>query len=97
MALFNNFCYNNFSVLEAYLSWAWPLRLFGAQDIDDCQKFVFCYRFKQSVVTEVLEQRRAARSNNPVNVWKGSFRDEAPIDHDHKAWKPNGTANLCRI
>lgn len=49
------------------------------------------------MVNDVLEQRKAAMSNNPVQAWKGSFRDEAPIDHDHKAWKPNGTASLIRI
>ena len=49
------------------------------------------------MVDGVLEQRRAARSMNPVQVWKGSFRDDAPIDDNHKAWRPNGLATLYRI
>jgi len=49
-------------------------------------------RYRQSVVNDVLQRSKAIKSNNPVNVWKGSFRDEAPIDRHHKPWKPNGLA-----
>ncbi|KAL0028776.1 hypothetical protein WJX79_006703 [Trebouxia sp. C0005] len=49
-------------------------------------------RYRQSVVNDVLQRSKAIKSNNPVNVWKGSFRDEAPIDRNHKPWRPNGLA-----
>ncbi|DBA83984.1 TPA: Rap guanine nucleotide exchange factor-like 1 [Trebouxia sp. C0004] len=49
-------------------------------------------RYRQSVVNDVLRRSKAVKSNNPVNVWKGSFRDEAPIDRNRKPWKPNGLA-----
>ncbi len=49
-------------------------------------------RYRHSVVNDVLQRSKAIKSNHPVNVWKGSFRDEAPIDRHHKPWKPNGLA-----
>jgi len=39
-----------------------------------------------------LQRGKAVKINNPVNVWKGSFRDETPVDRNHKPWKPNGLA-----
>ncbi|DBB02475.1 TPA: Rap guanine nucleotide exchange factor-like 1, variant 2 [Trebouxia sp. C0006] len=49
-------------------------------------------RYRHSVVNDVLQRSKAIKSSHPVNVWKGSFRDEAPIDRHHKPWKPNGLA-----
>ena len=49
-------------------------------------------RYRHLVVNDVLQRSKAIKSNHPVNVWKGSFRDEAPIDRHHKPWKPNGLA-----
>lgn len=48
-------------------------------------------RYKKSIVNEVLQQQHFRRITNPVYPWKGCFREEAPIDRNHKPWTPNGT------
>ncbi len=44
------------------------------------------------MVNDDVQRGKAVKINNPVDVWKGSFRDETPVDRNHKPWKPNGLA-----
>lgn len=52
-------------------------------------------RYKTTLVNEVLQRSKAVKRNNPVNIWKGPFRDDNPLlAISDKPWKPNGAAGI---
>ena len=55
---------------------------------------LFC-RFKSAMVKDVLHRAKAVKSNSPVNIWKGPFRDENPLlAISDQPWKPNGARGI---
>lgn len=53
---------------------------------------VIC-RFRQVLVADIIHQHKAVRSNNPIYIWQGGFREETPCkDPEQALWKPTGLA-----
>ena len=50
-------------------------------------------RFRKVLVADVIHQRKAIRSNNPIYIWQGGFRDQVPRkDSEQVLWRPTGLA-----
>ncbi|DBB02473.1 hypothetical protein WJX82_005804 [Trebouxia sp. C0006] len=55
-----------------------------------CQEWL---RFRKVLVADVIHQRKAIRSNNPIYIWQGGFRDQIPCkDPEQVLWRPTGLA-----
>ncbi|KAL0037517.1 hypothetical protein WJX77_000810 [Trebouxia sp. C0004] len=56
----------------------------------ECQEWL---RFRKVLVADVIHQRMATRSNNPIYIWQGGFREQVPCkDPEQVLWKPTGLA-----
>ncbi|KAL0028754.1 hypothetical protein WJX79_005068 [Trebouxia sp. C0005] len=55
-----------------------------------CQEWL---RFRKVLVADVIHHRKAIRSNNPIYIWQGGFRDQIPCNNPEQVlWKPTGLA-----
>ena len=53
---------------------------------------VYC-RFRKVLVADIIHQHKAVRSNNPVYIWQGGFREVTSCkDPEQALWKPSGFA-----